>query len=217
MFFSEEEIADQMDISRPTANKAIRNLIKKGYLTRSRCKRSIVSRINNVPVLFLQELGSFKEMLKNQNGENSYKTSLLGRRIKKANNKISKHLDIEMGEDVIFLRRIRHINEEPLVIVDSYLPYDDYYELLEIKESEFKKELYFLMKKLFGVSIHRSDREITATEMAPEDALLLNTEILEPCLRLTAVSYDTDEKPFEYFDSRFKGKNCVLKTSLSKL
>ena len=215
MFFSEEEIADQMNVSRPTANKAIRNLIKKGYLTRNRCKRSIVSKIKNVPVLFLQELGSFREMLKNHS-ENNYKTSLIERKVKKASGKVSRHLDLEKDKDVVFLRRVRYLNKEPLVIVDSYLPYDDYNRLLEIPESDFERELYFLMKELFDVTIHRSDREITATEMAPEDALLLKVEILEPCLRMTAVSYDADEKPFEYFDSRFKGKNCVLRTSLSK-
>ena len=216
IFFSEEEIAEQLDISRPTANKAIKNLIEKGYLSRSRCKRSIVNKMDRVPLVFLQELGSFGEMLKKQNSDYDYKTVLIDRRIMKPNNKVVGYLNLKEGEDVVFIKRLRYINQEPLIIVDSYLPYNDYSKLLEIPPADFSKDLYSLMKELFDISIHKSDREITATRMTLEDAALLNVENWEPCLRLLAVSYDENEKPFEYFNSRFKGNSCILKTSLSK-
>jgi len=216
VFFSEEEISEQLDISRPTANKAIKSLIEKGYLSRSRCKRSIVNKINRVPLVFLQELGSFGEILKKQDGNYSYNTVLMDRKIIKPNNKIVEYLNLKESEDVIFIKRLRYINQEPLIIVDSFLSYNDYSELLEVPAEDFSKDLYFLMKELFGVSVYKTDREITATRMSLEDAALLDVEIWEPCLKVLAVSYTEDEIPFECFNSRFKGSSCVLKTSLSK-
>ena len=215
-FFNEEEIAEQLGVSRPTASKAIRNLIKKGYLTRSRGKRSIVNKYNGISLVFLEELLSFGEMLKRQDQIYDYKTGLVDRKIIKANNKVIKHLNLRYDEDVIFLKRLRYINNEPIIIVDSYLSYNKYSKLLEIQPQEFSNDLYFLMNKLFGISVYKSNREVTATRITLEDAELLNVEIWEPCLRLFAVSYDKKNVPFEYFDSRFKGNTCVLRTSLKK-
>jgi len=215
-FFSEEEIAEQLNVSRPTANKAIRDLIEKRYLSRSRCKRPVVNKINRVPLIFLQELGSFGEILTKHNSNCDYKTVLIERKAIKPSNKVAEYLNLRESENVVFIKRLRYINQEPLIIVDSYLPHNDYHKLLEIPPEDFSRDLYSLMKNLFDISIHRSDREVTATQMTPEDAALLNVEILEPCLRLVAVSYDENEKPFEYFNSRFQGKSCILKTSLLK-
>jgi len=215
-FFSEEEIAEQLDISRPTVNKAIKNLIEKGYLSRSRCKRSVVKKMDCIPLVFLRELDSFGEMLKKQDGNYSYKTVLIDRKTIKPNNYIAGYLNLREGDDVVFIKRLRYVNKEPLIVVDSYLPYKDYSMLLEIPPADFSKDLYSLMKELFNVSIHKSDREITATRMTLEDAALLNAENWVPCLRMLAVSYDENGKPFEYFSSRFKENSCVLKTTLFK-
>ena len=215
-FFSEEEIAEQLNVSRPTANKAIKNLIEKGYLSRSRCKRPVVNKINRIPLVFLQELGSFGEIMTKQNRNYDYKTVLVEREAIKPSNKVAEYLNLKESENVVFIKRLRYIDQEPLIIVDSYLPYNNYHKLLEIPPEDFRRDLYSLMKNLFDISIHKSDREVTATQMTLEDAALLNVEILEPCLRLLSISYDESQKPIEYFDSRFKGKSCILKTSLSK-
>lgn len=213
-FFSEEEIAEQLGVSRPTVNKSIRNLIKKGYLLRSRGKRSVVNKPNNISLVFLEELLSFGEMLKKSNQNFSYKTILIDRKVIKPTHKITKVLNLMENEDVVFLKRLRYVNQEPIIIVDSYLPYNKYFKLLEIPKKEFNKDLYSLIKELFNISVHRSSREVTAVQMTLEDAALLNVEIWESCLRLFAIAYDENEEPFEYFDSRFKGNNCILRSSL---
>ncbi len=213
-FFSEEEIAKQLDVSRPTVNKALRNLIKKGYLIRSRSKRSMVNKINLIPLVVLQELDSFGEMIKKHNINTEYKTKLIERKIIKPNNKVIEYLKLSEDEDILFLKRLRYINQKPLIVVDSYLSFKNYRKLYEIQPTEFHKDLYNLAKELFNINIYRSDRSITAKRMTLEDASLLNEEIWEPCLRIEAVSYTENNKPFEYFDSRFKGDSCILKTKL---
>jgi len=222
VFFSEEEISEQLGISRPTANKAIKSLIKKGYLSRKRGKRSITDKPKNISLVFMEELLSFGEMLKKQNNSYSHKTVLVDRKIIKPSHKIItthkiiKNINLKEDDDVIFLKRLRYINKEPIIIVDSYLSYNKYHKLMEIPREEFNKDLYFLMKELFGILVHKSNREVTASRMTLEDAALLNVEIWEPCLRLSAIAYDRNGEPFEYFDSRFKGDSCILRTSLRR-
>ncbi len=213
-FFSEEEISEQLGISRPTINKAIKSLIKKGYLFRSRGKRPVVNKPDNISLVFMEELLSFGEMIKKQNSSYRPKTMLISRKVIKPTHKITESINLDEGDDVVFLKRLRYVNENPIIIVDSYLSYKKYHKLMEIPLDDFKKDLYSLFKDLFGVLVDRSNREVTASRLTLEDAALLNVDIWEPCLRLYATAYDKNGKPFEYFDSRFKGDNCILRTSL---
>ncbi len=215
-FFSEEEISEQLGISRPTINKAIKSLIKKGYLVRNRGKRPVVDKPKNISLVFMEELLSFGEMIKKQNSSYKSKTVLISRKVIKPTRKIVESINLNEDDDVIFLKRLRYVNNDPIIIVDSYLSYSKYHKLMEISLEEFKKDLYSLLKELFGVLVGRSNREVTASRLTLEDAALLNVEIWEPCLRLFAIAYDKEGEPFEYFDSRFKGDNCILRTSLIK-
>jgi GntR family transcriptional regulator len=214
VFFSEQELAEQLDVSRPTVNKAIKNLIKKGYLKRKRGRKSVVSRPKNVSLVFLDKLLSFGEMIKNQGYEYDYRTELIERRVAKPNNKITESLKLEKNEDVVFLKRLRYIEEEPIIIVDSYFSIKKYEKLLKLPPVEFERDLYSIIENHFGVKVYKSDREVTAGRMTLEDAAILNVDIWDPCLRLSAVAYDKDLVPIEYFDSIFKGEACSLKTSL---
>lgn len=213
-FFSEAEVADQLGVSRPTVNKAFKNLIKKGILTKNRGKRSVVSKIKNIPLVFIEELASFGEMLQKQGVK--HKTVLLERRKETPTLRIKKALNLNPGEKVIYLKRLRYVEEIPIIIVDSYLSYSKYSQLLDVPTKDFSKDLYKIIKNLFNVSIVKSDREVTATNMPLQDANLLNEEIWRPCIRLVAINYIENNEPCEFFDSRLKGQNCILRTSLKK-
>jgi len=214
VFFSEQELAEQLDVSRPTVNKAIKDLIKKGYLKRKRGRKSVVSRPKNVSLVFMEELLSFGEMIKKQEHKYNYRTELIERRVAKPNNKVIEKLKLNKDEDVILLKRLRYLEEEPIIIVDSYFSLKKYGKLLKLPPVEFEKDLYSIIENQFGVKVYKSDREVTAGRMTLEDASLLNVEIWDPCLRLSSVCCDRSLVPFEYFDSIFKGEVCLLRTSL---
>lgn len=214
-FFSEMEVAEQLGVSRPTVNRAFKSLIEKGILTKNRGKRSIVKEVKNIPLVFMSELSSYGEMLKEQGLR--YKTVLLKREKIKPTPKLIKALNLRDFEEVVYLKRLRYIEEEPIIIVDSYLAYPKYSELLEIPESSFSKDLYKLLKDLFNIYVIRSEREVTATNMSLEDSNLLEEEIWNPCLRLVAIAFSGDNEPCEFFDSRLKGQKCILKSSLNRI
>jgi len=214
VFFSEDEICKKLNISRPTVNKAVKNLIKKGVLKRSRNKKAEINKKRNVGLVFLSELESFSDMLSKQHMK--FRTSLLNREIIFPNNKIKQSLNLADNERVIHLKRIRYIDEEPMIIVDSYLPQAKYDILMNISKEEFQQDLYKIIDKYLNIKVNKSDREVYAQLLNIEDANLLNLEIWDPCLRLISVTYDKNNEPIECFDSRLNGSKCVLKNSIAK-
>lgn len=211
-FVSEEELSALLGVSRPTINKAVKSLIEKGYLTRERGKRAIVKNPNDLPLVFLGELISFGEMLEKQKVK--YYTELLERSIITPSGELRRKLQLTDDEDVVFLKRRRFVEEEPILIVDSYFSKNKYEAIMEIPAHRFNGNLYHLMQEYFNTNMVSAEREVFASRVDFDDAMLLNSSLWEPCLLLRAVNYTENQVPVEMFTSRLKGNRCVLKTDL---
>jgi GntR family transcriptional regulator len=213
-FFSEEEISSQLEVSRPTVNRAINILIKNDYLQRIRGKGTIVQKIKGASLVLMSTLLSFGEMV-DKIGR-SHHTDLLERNQENSSATVSNALGIDPGDSVIHLKRLRFIDEKPQIVVDSYLPFSRFSILLEIDDNRFVTDLYGLLRECFNLEIVRAEREVMATRMSLMDAQLLQVELWEPCFRMKGVAYDSDGQAVENFDSRISGTNCVLKSSLER-
>jgi GntR family transcriptional regulator len=213
-FLSEEEISSQLEVSRPTVNRAINILIKNDYLKRIRGKGTIVQKLKGVSLVLMSTLLSFGEMI-DKIGR-SDRTALLGRDQQNASASVSNALGMAPGDAVIHLKRLRFIDDRPLIVVDSYLPFARFSKLLEIDESRFVADLYSLMGEDFNLEIVRAEREVMASRMSLMDARLLQVELWEPCFRMKGVAYDADGQAVENFDARISGTNCVLKSSIER-
>jgi len=213
-FFSEEEISSQLEVSRPTVNRAINILIKNDYLKRVRGKGTIVKKLKDVSLVLMSTLLSFGEMV-DKIGRNC-KTELLERNREESLSPVSNALGIGPGDSVIHLKRLRFIDSHPLIVVDSYLPYSRFSELNEVPENRFASDLYGLLGEKYNLDIIRAEREVMAARMSLLDAQLLQVELWEPCFRMRGVAYDTDGQAVENFDARISGTKCVLKSSLER-
>lgn len=213
-FFSEEEIASQLEISRPTVNRAIKLLIKNGYLKRIRGKGTIVQKLKGVSLVLMSTLLSFGEMVEKDG--RGCRTDLLERNQENSLASVSNSLGIDPGGQVIHFKRLRYIDNQPLIVVDSYLPFSRFSKLLEIDAKSFTSDLYGLLREYFNLEIVRAEREVTAARMSLMDAQLLQVELWEPCFRMKGVAYDSDGQAVENFDARIRGTNCVLKSSLER-
>jgi len=213
-FFSEEEISSQLEVSRPTVNRAINILIKNDYLKRVRGKGTIVKKLKGVSLVLMSTLLSFGEMV-DKIGR-SYHTDLLDRNQESSSVAVSSDLGIDPGDPVVHLKRLRFIDNKPLIVVDSYLPFSRFSKLLDIDENRFVSDLYGLLRDYFALEIVRAEREVMAARMSLMDAQLLQVELWEPCFRMKGVAYDSDGQAVENFDARISGTNCVLKSSLER-
>lgn len=213
-FFSEEEISAQLEVSRPTVNRAINILIKNDYLKRVRGKGTIVQELKGVSLVLMSSLLSFGEMV-DKIGLRRH-TDLLEKNQQTASAHVSNALEIDPGDPVIHLKRLRFIDDKPLIVVDSYLPFARFSKLLDFDASSFASDLYGLLQANFNLAIARAEREVMAARMSLMDAQLLQVELWEPCLRMKGVAYDSEGLAVENFDARIRGTNCVLKSSLER-
>jgi len=213
-FFSEEQIAMTLNVSRPTVNRAIKMLINKGYLERLRGRGTIIRKAGKVPIALMSELISYGKMLSRMGMD--FRTVLIDRKVVTPSAQIAAKLNLHAGEKVIRLKRLREAQKEPLMVVESFLPYGKFAKLMDIEEKSYSSDLYQLLWGLFGEEIVKAKREVTASRMSLEDAQLLKVELWEPCLRMTGVAFSSAGSQVEVFDSRLIGNKCVFISTLER-
>lgn len=212
-FFSEEEIARELGVSRPTVRSAMDSLAASGYILKQRGKKAIVAYQAPVELVFMGELLSFGAMLTRLGRE--YSTVLIDRSIDRPPLDVSQAMSMPGSDLVVHLTRLRYVDGNPLIAVDSYLPASEFSQLMDVDEATFSStDLYTLLRDLFGVEIARAERAVSASRTSIQDVELLQIPLWEPCLRLRGVAFSSEDKPVEYFDSRLRGDRCILKSSL---
>ncbi len=212
-FFSEEEIAESLAVSRPTAGRAMKELISDGYIRRERGKRAIVQACPSLPLVFMAELLSFGQMLTRVG--KAYRTSLISREVLRVRGDMRKTLGTDEDE-VVYLRRLRFVDEKPILFVNSYLPKSRFGGLMDLDSSAFSTDLYLLLEERFGVSVRYAKREVMAVRSGIDETKMLGIPLWDPCLRLSGSSYDDKDQPVEWFRSYLKASRGVLKSHVRR-
>jgi len=205
----EEVLAAYFGVSRPTISKAFTLLAKKSIISKSRGKRPIV-RGQSVNLVFLRELVSFGKELERM--KIAYSTKVLESKKIRANQKLAKFLDVKIGTPLFYLKRLRYIENDPAIIVESYLPCDLFPNLL--KHDFQNLNLYSILREDYNVFIKKAERWVQAIRSSEEDARLLGISIGDPLLQLESVVISTRETKIEYFNSRLKGEGIVLSATV---
>jgi len=214
-FFSEKEVADALGSSRPTASRAIRDLISKGYLTRERGQRAVVADLHSVSLLHMGELLNLSEMLDEIGVD--YETRLLDRELlDEPPDYVRQALRLGDGEKTIILKRLRFVREKPAIVIWSYLAHPRFAALLDCATEQFEKDIYDLMEEMTDVVAVRVERDAWASRAPNEMASLLEVPSWEPCLRIRSVTYDKNDHPILLCTSWLNGLSCSLRSSLQR-
>jgi len=207
---TEMEYMRKYDISRATVRNAILHLVSEGYLRRIKAKGTYV----NVPEKpqFLGTLIGFAEEMTQR--RISFTTKVLDKRIKKAPNKVAQRLQIATGDEVFYLKRQRFVKEEPVLLVEGYIPHR-LFPSLEDEDFE-KNSLYDILETKYGVYLDHGYRDIKPIELLnKEDIKLLNISAHNPILYVESVVYTKEETPIEYVELKLRGtfRVDIVKTS----
>ena len=130
---TEKELSEQFGISRTTVRQAVTELVQEGWLYRIKSKGTFIAR-QKLKQDFLQRLETFRDQMKRLGLEPS--TEVLDCRVTKASHEVAENLQIEEGEQVIYLFRRRFGDKEPVVTVETYLPFD---KCGFLKDQDFEK------------------------------------------------------------------------------
>ena len=203
------EICSESGLSRTVVRQAIQELENEGFFDRYRAKGTFVAR-PKVPERLVQTLTGFYDDTI-AHGQKPV-TQVLDFKVIPATSKIAQELQVAAGEPVFFLKRLRFIDTEPMLIVSTHIPRFMCPDLFTFDLSTLS--LYGVLKKHYHLVITRARRSIEATVTTPEDARLLQVDKGSPVLQLTSTGYLADGRPLEYYIAHHRGDRAKFDVEL---
>ena len=197
---TEVELCRHFDISRPTVRQAIYELVSEGYLQRIKGKGTTISRskINQDYLLLIE---SFHDEMEAKGFK--HQTEVLEFAAVECPENLLEPLQVPAGSQAIKLLRLRSINEEPMILVKTYLPADLFPDLLS--KDLTNNSLYYLVEHDYGHSINRSSRSIEAIKADEHTAELLRIHKGDPIQYIESRSYLEDGRVFEHTVALYRG------------
>ena len=200
MIPSERELSEKFQISRPTVRQAVKELVYEGLLEREKGRGTFVVR----PKLnygFIQRFVTFHEDM----AQKGYllKTKVLELNIIPASTVLASALQIDEAEEVIFLKRIRYLEDTPLVRVVNHLPHKLCPGILN--EDLNDRSLYRLLGEKYGLHPYRARITLEAVVADTIDAEELDVAKGSPIFLMKNITYSDTDKVMDYFQSRFRG------------
>lgn len=197
---TEKEMSERFDISRTTVRQAITELVQEGWLYRVKSKGTFIAR-QKIKQDFLQKLETFAEQMNRIGVEPS--TEVLKLEVTTANREVADNLNIQEGSKVINLFRRRFGDKEPVVLVNTYLPYD---KCAFLENCDFEKiSLYDSLSAREETKIYSARRFVEAVEATSNDSKYLNIKKGSPIQLFRTIGFNKDGMRLEYSIARYRG------------
>lgn len=206
---SEETLAASFGVSRPTINKAISILIRKSVLLRERGKGTYVNP-GEVRLTLMQELVSFHESL--QREKIKFRTVVLELEQRKAKGIVAEKLNRKEGARIIYLKRLRYVEEEPFIISESCLP-QELFPSLE-RQDLTTRSLYDVLEQEYKYPVVKTERFARAVKALDKEAQMFRLPLGDPLIQLEGTAFSKKDLRVEYFKTVIRGDRASLCTTL---
>lgn len=209
---SEHALCERYQVSRTVVRQALGQLESEGLISRRRGKGAFVAEPKIVESL-AQRLTGFHQDMRERGHEPI--SQVLAQQVIPAPSDVARRLRVPGSTPVVYLRRLRFVQGEPIVLVSSYLPsslcpgleYVDFHE----------QSLYTYLESAHGLVIARGRRSIEAVPAGAEEAELLQVRIGAPLILLDSVSYREDDTPIEYYRAAHRGDRSQFEVELVRI
>ena len=205
----EQDLCETYGISRTVVRQALRELELEGVITRRKGKGTFISEPKINEGLVQKLTGFYQDMV-----ERGLKpiTRVLYQDVVPANEKVARMLNIQLKTEVIDIQRLRFINDEPILLVTTYIPYEICPSLATVDLTN--RSLYEVLEKEGGIFLTRGRRYIEAVLANETEASLLGIERGAPLLMLESVSYAENDLPIEYYHALHRGDRSRFEVDL---
>jgi len=190
---SEEEFSKELNVSRGTVRKAIKELVKTGYLEQIHGKGTFVlSRFTTSNLA--QEFISTAESLVNSGVD--YETKVLVQKLIKPNKHIMSKLECQKDTPVLYLKRIRLVENEKVLLMENWVNTKI---CKNIELENFESDTIFdMMEKTSKKTIKYGIRSFEAKSVDTEQAKILDVPVSSPILFLEQSTFLIEDKVAEY-------------------
>lgn len=191
---TEEELCDQLGISRPVARQAYSTLIAEGYVERMRgkgtfvCRQDTRGRFLNTQISFANEMRIL--------GKLHYHTELLSQEWVAGDPTLADKLNLGPEERCFHMKRMRYVEGKPFVLLENYIP-ESIFPGIE-KFNLAKNSMYDTFEKEYHVKVVRAKRMIGAQTANHEFSQYFGVKCGSPVLYITNVAIDQKDRPVDF-------------------
>ena len=200
MIPTEKELSEMFQISRTTVRQAITEMVQEGWLYRIASKGTFVARLK-IKQDFIKRLETFNEQISRTGRRPS--TELLEMKTTVMPKQVCAHFGLAGQDKFVYLYRRRFADDDPIVTVETYLPYDKCSFVLSHNFTE--ESLYNVLATSDKTRICRVNRVLEAVGANGQDMETLNVRRGKPIQLSITVGYNDMDEPIEYSIARYRG------------
>lgn len=203
---TEKDLSEIFQISRTTVRQAISELEHEGWVYRVKSKGTFVSK-PKFHQSFTHALESYNDQIIKSGRVPS--TELLDFKVLVPTEDIAMLLGLKPDEKAIYIHRKRCADNEPIVMVKSYLPYD---KCSFVLDHDLEAEsLYPILGMHEETRICKIERLIEAVEATAYDIKNLEVEKGKAIQQFISTGYNAFGDVIEYSISRYRGDRNTFK------
>lgn len=207
---TEYELCEQLDMSRGSVKKGIKTLVDEGLLTQYRGRGTYVTDHNNITHPSGSTLLSFAESLKAQGID--FTTKVVNKQVIPADAFLSEKLFIPVGAPVLFMQRLRFVDDEPIMFIENRISIPA---CPGIQDVDFETQTLFAsLERISHRHIGFSRARYAAKVAGEERGKMLGVSENAPVLHLEQHIFYSDDTPCEWGNVWLKANRYVVGTVL---
>ena len=209
---TEHALASLLGMSRGTVKRAIKTLVDEGLLVQIRGKGTFVTR-PNITHPSGNCLLSFAESLHSQGIE--FETQVLGQEVIAADEFLAEKLQVPVNAPVLFLRRARTVDGEPIMYIENRV---SLMAAPGLDSFDFERETLFAsLERCAGKRIGYSKARYAAKIAGEKRGAILQVGEEAPVLHLEQQVFLSDNVPIEWGNVWLRANRYVVGTILQRV
>lgn len=210
---SEREIMREYSVSRNTVRQALNELEILGIIFRQHGKGTFVANAIDNPATLGNEHSFTKQMI--ALGRKP-ETKIMEYSIRQANKYFADKLNINEGDRIIKLKRLRSADQVPVMIDRTYLPFSKFEGLSAVELEVKHRSLYAVFAEDFGENFHIADESLSAGRISDKDGEVLQVPQGSPGLMLKRTTYNQQNEVIEFTLSSTRSDQYVYNIRYKK-
>lgn len=202
---SETELAQQYNVSRITAKRALDDLVQQGRAFRQQGRGTFVAHAR------IREISGFRSFSEDIRARGLTPSSrVLTCKEVEPEDSIRQRLHLDEGEHAYLIKRLRLASDDPVAVETAYLPCKICPGLLEANFAT--SSLYTVLKDRYGILPTWADAEIEAAPANKEEAHLLQMKVGKPVLAARRITFSANYEVIESVYSIYRGDRFTFYT-----